>query len=69
MKDYKILGNGEGFKAEISAKAATATAIEKMEKAGGKIILPVKKEVEKIEKIASKDVPSKESKEESDSEE
>ena len=42
---YKILGKGDGFKAEITAKAASKTAIEKMEKAGGKIIIPeVKKE-------------------------
>lgn len=40
LKDYKILGNGSGFKAEIIAKSATSSAIEKMEKAGGKIILP-----------------------------
>ena len=51
LKNYKILGNGEGFKAEITAKAATQSAIEKMEKAGGKIILPVKKEIKKIEKV------------------
>jgi large subunit ribosomal protein L15 len=61
LKDYKILGNGEGFKAEITAKAATASAIEKMEKAGGKIILPVIKKrspeenkKEKIEKTSKK---------------
>ena len=41
---YKILGTGDGFKAEIVALSATASAIEKMEKAGGKIILPVAKE-------------------------
>ncbi|MEM4181687.1 MAG: uL15 family ribosomal protein [Candidatus Pacearchaeota archaeon] len=39
LKDYKILGEGEGFKAEIIAKEASKSAIEKMEKAGGKIIL------------------------------
>ncbi|MCR4284904.1 MAG: uL15 family ribosomal protein [archaeon] len=43
LSKHKILGEGEGFKAEITAKAATKGAIEKMEKAGGKIILPVKK--------------------------
>jgi large subunit ribosomal protein L15 len=42
---HKILGNGDGFKAEITAKSATASAIEKMKKAGGKIILPKVKEV------------------------
>ena len=42
---HKILGMGEGFKAEIKALGASASAIEKMEKAGGKIVLPVKKSV------------------------
>lgn len=36
---HKILGEGEGFKAEIIAKSATKSAVEKMNKAGGKIIL------------------------------
>ncbi len=40
---HKILGHGDGFKAEIKALSATISAIEKMEKAGGKIVLPVKK--------------------------
>ncbi len=44
LKKYKILGRGDGFKAEIFAKAASKSAIEKMEKAGGKIILDEKKE-------------------------
>ena len=55
---HKILGMGEGFNAEITALAATVSAISKMEKAGGKIVLPeVKKEVkqwvkkENVEKI------------------
>ena len=39
LKKYKILGVGEGFKAEITAMSASKTAIAKMEKAGGKIIL------------------------------
>ena len=58
MSKYKILGSGDGFKAEITAMAASALAIEKMEKAGGKIILPVLKDVkqyvvkEKAEKKA-----------------
>jgi len=38
LKLHKILGEGEGFKAEIYAAGATQSAIEKMEKAGGKII-------------------------------
>jgi ribosomal protein L15 len=46
LKKYRILGMGEGFKAEILAKGATASAIEKMEKAGGKIIVEEKKEIE-----------------------
>ena len=41
---YKILGSGEGFKGEIVARAASKLAIEKMEKAGGKIVLPIRKE-------------------------
>jgi len=44
LPKHKILGMGEGFKAEITALAASASAIEKMVKAGGKIILPVVKE-------------------------
>jgi large subunit ribosomal protein L15 len=46
LSKYKILGTGEGFKSEITAESASASAIEKMKKAGGKIILlkPVKKE-------------------------
>ena len=48
---YKILGEGEGFKAEISAKSASKSAIEKMNKAGGKIILSeVKREKVVVEK-------------------
>ncbi len=58
LSKHKILGMGEGFKAEITALAATASAISKMEKAGGKIILPevkkaVKQWVEK-EKVEEK---------------
>ena len=61
---HKILGRGDGFKAEITAKAATANAIEKMKKAGGKIILPeIKKVVKqwdpaKIKKVKNKDKDS-----------
>lgn len=43
LSKHKILGTGDGFKAEITALAATKGAIAKMEKAGGKIILPVEK--------------------------
>ena len=56
MKKYKILAKGEGFKAEITAKKASKAAMQKMAKAGGKIILPEK---------ALKGVPSAEGKEKS----
>jgi len=39
LPKHKILGKGEGFKATITALAATKGAVEKMEKAGGKIVL------------------------------
>jgi len=50
LKLHKILGEGEGFKAEIYAKGATQTAIDKMAKAGGKIVLEEKKVFVKAEK-------------------
>jgi ribosomal protein L15 len=58
---YKILGEGVGFKAEISAKSASKSAIEKMNKAGGKIILSEVKDEEEAEeeKPAKKAVESK----------
>jgi len=61
---YKILGEGVGFNAEISAKSASKSAIEKMNKAGGKIILSEVKEEEEAEdseeeKPAKKAVESK----------
>lgn len=56
LKKYKILGKGEGFKATIEAKEASKSAIEKMEKAGGKIVL--EKKVEKKE--SKKEVEEKE---------
>ena len=43
LSKYKILGSGEGFKGEIKARAASKLATQKMEKAGGKIVLPEKK--------------------------
>ncbi|MFA5061462.1 MAG: uL15 family ribosomal protein [Candidatus Pacearchaeota archaeon] len=49
LKGYKILGEGEGFKAEIKAKSATASAIEKMQKAGGKITFETKEKIVKEE--------------------
>lgn len=39
LSKYKILGVGEGFKAEITALSASNSAKEKMEKSGGKIIV------------------------------
>jgi ribosomal protein L15 len=56
LKNYKILGKGEGFKATIEAKEATKGAIEKMEKAGGKIVLPTKKEKVVEKKTSEKSV-------------
>lgn len=40
LAKYKILGKGDGFKGEIKASSASKLAVEKMEKAGGKIVLP-----------------------------
>jgi large subunit ribosomal protein L15 len=60
LKNYKILGDGSGFKGTIIAKSASKSAIEKMEKAGGKI------EVEEEEKekvvVEKKEVLAKEGK-------
>jgi len=45
LKNYKILGRGEvSEKLIIKAKEASKSAIEKVKKAGGEIILPVIKE-------------------------
>lgn len=55
LEKYKILGEGEGFNSAIHAKSASKSAIEKMERAGGRIILlgrksPIMKEAkEKVE--------------------
>ncbi|MEA3248484.1 MAG: uL15 family ribosomal protein [Nanoarchaeota archaeon] len=57
---HKILGMGEGFKAEIKALSATASAIEKMEKAGGKIVLVAKKEC--VKQYIRKEVKTEKSK-------
>ena len=62
LKNYKILGEGElKEKITIKAHAVTTKAKEKIEKAGGKVILPVKKEFndkvsndKKDEKVVSK---------------
>jgi len=62
LAKYKILGTGDGFKAEIVALGASKLAIQKMEKAGGKIVLSVRKEEvkqyavkEKVEKKIEKE--------------
>lgn len=58
LSKHKILGKGDGFKAEIIARAASKMAIEKMEKAGGKIIvknsLVKKKKLKKKKKLLKK---------------
>ena len=59
LSKYKILGFGEGFKAEITAKSASNTAIEKMKKAGGKIILLSKKADEKADEKVEKKAEKK----------
>ncbi len=63
LKRHKILGEGEGFKAEIVALSASKSAIEKIEKAGGKITIFVEDKTEKkeAEKVQEKKTP-KESK-------
>lgn len=43
LSKYKILGSGEGFKANIVARAATKLAAEKMAKAGGSITVVIAK--------------------------
>lgn len=51
LENYKILGQGEvKNKLIIKAKEASKSAIEKVEKAGGEIILSKKKEIKKVEK-------------------
>lgn len=44
LQGYKILSDGEGFSATIYAESASKKAIEKMKKAGGKIIIGKSKE-------------------------
>jgi large subunit ribosomal protein L15 len=54
LKDYKILGEGEvKSKLIITAKQASKTAIEKVKKLGGEIILPVRKK-EVVGKVKEK---------------
>lgn len=54
LKGYKILGNQAKHKMHITASAATASAIEAVEKAGGKILLGEKKAEVKQEKKAER---------------
>jgi large subunit ribosomal protein L15 len=55
LKKYKILGDGEITNAiTIKAKAFTKSAKEKIEKAGGKIIVPVIKIKETPKVVSSK---------------
>ena len=63
LAKYKILGSGDGFKATITAKEATKVAIDKMEKAGGKIIVAVIDKDVKQHVKAEKKVSEKEDKE------
>lgn len=52
LEDYKILSKGEvKGKYTIKAKAASKKAVEKVEKAGGKIIIKEKKKIVKEEKV------------------
>ncbi len=52
FSEYKILGKGEGFNATIKALSASKSAIEKMKKAGGEIIMCEKKiTVEEVKEI------------------
>jgi large subunit ribosomal protein L15 len=55
LSGYKILGSGDGFKAEIVALGASALAVEKMEKAGGRIVLMERKvDVKQYKKVEKK---------------
>ena len=63
LSKHKILGTGDGFKAEILALSATKAAIDKMVKAGGKIVLPGEKKGVKQYKVVEKKVEEKEKKE------
>ena len=56
LSKHRILGHGDGFKAEIEALSATKGAIEKMTKAGGKIVLPAEKAPAKQYKVKEKKV-------------
>lgn len=51
FSEYKILGEGDGFKAEILAKSATKSAIEKMQEASGKITIVSSSKGEEKEEV------------------
>ena len=59
LKDYKILGQGEGFKGEIVCGTASKGAVEKMEKAGGKITIIGKEKLVGVEKEVKEKVGKK----------
>lgn len=54
LKGYKILSDGSPGKWKITASAASKSAIEKVRKAGGEIILPQVKEVKEEKKSETK---------------
>jgi large subunit ribosomal protein L15 len=55
LKEYKILGDGEiKKKFIIKAKAASKSAVDKIKKAGGEIIIEKKKIKKKVEKKSEK---------------
>jgi len=56
LKSYKILGTGEvKNKLIINAKEASKSAIEKVKRAGGEIILPTKKEMVVLKETKNKE--------------
>lgn len=60
FSEYKILGKGEGFKATIKALSASKSAIEKMKKAGGEIIMSEEKiTVEEVAELVEEIMPAK----------
>ncbi len=60
LSGYKILGEGQvNKKFIIKAKSASKSAIEKIEKAGGKIILPENKKIKQKQESKKEDKKSK----------
>jgi large subunit ribosomal protein L15 len=58
LSDYKILGEGEiTTKILVKARAVSSGAKEKIEKAGGKVIVPEFKEEKKIEEKSKEKTP------------